>query len=196
MVAVIDPLSGVVSMVDTLLTRLDAREAKLKERTDVADALIDLMHVMRAWAVAASETDRALQYWLKDPKSRRAAKAAWRAGRLQRHPAQRAKSLFIPEAKTGLSDVLFTYVPEFEAEFSKVLDERESVLRSLEWHRPGLLRRWLAFVPSVESPYTKQAAEVDLRAARQATSNLHRTAQQLADFITAHFEPREMTVRT
>lgn len=69
MVAVIDPLSGVVSMVDTVLTRLETREQKLKERMDVLDALIDLLHVLRAWADAAAHTDAALSSWLKTKRS-------------------------------------------------------------------------------------------------------------------------------
>jgi hypothetical protein len=57
MAGVIDPVSGVVSIVDTVLTRIDAREAKLKERTDVRDALLDLLHAIRTWARAAARTN-------------------------------------------------------------------------------------------------------------------------------------------
>jgi hypothetical protein len=94
-----------------------------------------------------------------------------------------------------VSDVLYTYVPEFEAEFAKVLGEREEILDSLSRVRPGLLRRGLARL-GIGSPYTKAAAELDLRAAQQATMNLSNATRQLADFIASHFDPSDMTVRS
>jgi hypothetical protein len=63
-VAVIDPISGLVNMVDTVLSRIDEREEKLKERLDVRDALLDLLHLVRAWADAAKATNEAFADWL------------------------------------------------------------------------------------------------------------------------------------
>jgi hypothetical protein len=206
MVAVIDPLSGVVSMVDTLLTRLDAREAKLKERMDVLDALIDLLHVLRAWLEAAAQTDEALSFWLKTPQSPEARELLRIARVAQGVHMEEAHSTFRPPprsrkdvrpAKASLSDLLYVYAPEFEAEFAKVLGERKKVLASLERDRPGFVKRWAAaLAPGAASPYAKEAAKVDLRAFRQATSNLHRITRQLADFIATRFEPKDVRVRS
>lgn len=206
MVAVIDPLSGVVSMVDTLLTRLDAREARLKERMDVLDALIDLLHVLRAWLDAAAQTDEALSFWLKTPQSPEARELLRIARVGQGVHMEEAHSTFKPEprsrkdvrpAKASLSDVLYAYAPEFEADFARVLGERKEVLASLERERPGLVKRWAAaLAPGVASPNRKEAVGADLRAFRQATSNLHRITRQLADFIRTRFDPKDVTVRS
>jgi hypothetical protein len=204
MVAVIDPLSGVVSMVDTVLTRLETREQKLKERMDVLDALIDLLHVLRAWADAAAHTDAALSSWLKTKRSPEAEKILRGAIERQYHPAMDAQWRFRPQrqsrkdesqtrkhvgpARASLSDVLYAYAPEFEAEFAKVLAERNEVLASFERKRPGLLRRWFG------SPYTAEAAYIDRQKFERTTSNLRRATRQLADFIATHFDPKDVSI--
>jgi hypothetical protein len=191
-------------MVDTLLTRLDAREAKLKERKDVLDALIDLLHVLRAWSDAAAQTDEALAYWLKAPTSPEARKLLMAARVKQGAFVEEAQATFKPlprtrrevrPARANLSDVLYAYLPEFEAEFAKVLDERTKVLVSLEWDRPGFVKRWAAVLArGAASSSTNQAAQVDLRAAQSTTSNLWRITRQLADFIATRFDPMYATI--
>jgi hypothetical protein len=210
MVAVIDPLSGVVSMVDTVLTRLEAREQKLKERMDVLDALIDLLHVLRAWADAAAHTDAALSSWLKTKRSPEAERKLRGAVIAQHHPAQDAQWRFRPQrqsrkdesqsrkdvgpARASLSDVLYVYAPELEAEFAKVLAERNEVLASFERERPGFLRRWAgALAPSDR---TAEAAYIDLQEVRQTTSNLQRATRQLAEFIATHFDPKDVSIHS
>jgi hypothetical protein len=71
-VAIIDPLSGVVSMVDTVLDRLDARKAarkaSLSERVEIRHALLDLLHLLRLWTATAEKTTLVLAHWVEGGK--------------------------------------------------------------------------------------------------------------------------------
>lgn len=86
----IDPLSGVVSMVDTVLTRLDAQKAadeeSLRERVDVRDALLDLLRLLRLWTAAADETTSLLAEWVERRKYDPSAQPRYLVRQPQRSP--------------------------------------------------------------------------------------------------------------
>jgi hypothetical protein len=187
-VAIIDPISGFVTMVDTVLTRIDAREDRLKERLDIRDALLDLLHLVREWARAAKATNEVFAAWASGTQPELEADVKGRIGRTDRPvpswdeatlkqgviakavsrklgaPTVGGEETTEKRPRATASDLIFTYAPELEAFFEETLEERlklvEGARGSLESPRPGFfLRSALALVyPTREIPPMRDPA--------------------------------------
>lgn len=208
MTAFIDPVSGVVSIVDTVITRVEAHKKELAERNDVRDALLDLLHLLREWSTAALATNQALARWVEERGGSATGLALGRA-MFQFDVVQDVARRFgkpgtveLPDrrrAQATLSDLFFAYAPDLEEGFAQVaerrlelLEDAQADLRAAGADRSALRRVVAAVFPGAALRHNE--IDVDLDALNTSAHELDRLARRVADFIRQNFKPGDLTV--
>lgn len=157
----ISPISDLVGAADKVVERLDAhakeRHERLRERADLRDAVLDLLHLMREWERAAQITTLRLRKLLASESKenrrelrfaidsqREAARYVFRSlgdrgglevveielDEITLEPTGRRSSRRI-QPTASISDVLFVYVPEVEQQIRDATSARAEWLRML-----------------------------------------------------------------
>jgi hypothetical protein len=210
MVEFIGAVGTVVSVTDTLLDRIDKREENLRERTDVRDALVDLLHVLREWWRCAFMVNYLLEEWIEAGKPADFERLEGGMG-LQWNIAESVlgasgyatwvgrfdTSTRSPQAT--ISDVLFVYAPDLERDFRTAVTTRmtdiERLRRELEARAtPSVMQRALRRVTQNSEASIEDLEVADLARFRQSEELLEGMSQKLAAFIAEKFGISELSV--
>ncbi len=209
------------SLVQTLLVKME-RDKETLRRTDIGDALLQLLHLIREWHRAAQLTNRLLEDWIKRGKPadyKSLDNAYYRQYRAAEHvlycagyPSEysgvgKLKAKKRPRWWSTKADdrnmltILFVYVPELEKHFRQVVDRRLDQLTSL---RENIERKVdLVTLSKSISHLTRDASlssnsDINPEHLRQfdySLQELDALAEKLAMFIAEHFKLEGATVQ-
>lgn len=138
----------VVTAIGILLERISAKEKKLEQRIDVKDALMDLLHLVRAWERLAERTNQLLLEWISKEKTEdelsyreQLREASMGQGLLAADVASHmglSEDYFAysnqpstPSERSTLADLFHVYAPDLESDVRRVLDIRLTQLQIL-----------------------------------------------------------------
>jgi hypothetical protein len=209
-----------VSAVGVVLQRISDKEKKLKQRTDVKDALMELLHHVRAWERFAERTNQALLEWISKEKtederlyrealrhatirqSARAGSVIHSMGLSEDYPPIYETQPSGPPKISTIADLFHVYAPDLEVNVRKVLDTRLLQLQILiegldQGGVEDIHEAVTTLEPEVEKerwiPYDHVSEELARRYEHSAKL-LKELSEALTSYIRQHWDVREITL--
>jgi hypothetical protein len=209
-------VGALIAAIGVLFDRIDRREDRLQQRTDLLKPLLELYHLVSEWERFAKTTNSKLAAWFHagtDEERSAAAREVVYAMAPQRiHAVDSGRtiglnvdpSLIIEERdESELRDLIAIYAPDLEDQFRQVIRLRVGQLRRLQEElineldpvRAGddvkllyALQEW-----ADKNFWFVEFDKQTLRDFERSANQLSELRREIASFIKTHWDPKDVT---